>query len=81
MRQANMDKFQCELTYIPFFLSCALTMRPSESDRYPIEVLSEWSSMDIIEEEKEEDGDDEEGKESVLKLFLMVKEEELDMSS
>jgi len=48
-------------------------MRPSESDR--------WSSIDILDEEKEEDGEDNKGKESMLKLFLMVREEEFDMCS
>ena len=60
---------------IPFFLSCAGTMRPS--DRYPIEVLSElFSSRAILEDEKEEDGEDEEGKESMLKLFFMATRDE-----
>jgi len=44
-------------------------MRPSESDRYP------------TDEEKEEDGEDNKGKESMLKLFFMVREEEFDMCS
>lgn len=48
-------------------------MRPS--DKYPIEVLS---SMDNLEEEKEEEGEDEEvgNKESILKLFFMETQEE-----
>lgn len=50
-------------------------MRPSE--RYPREVLSELSSMFNLEEEKEEEGEDEEvGKQSMLKLFFMVTQEE-----
>lgn len=54
-------------------------MRPS--DRYPIEALSEFSSIVTLDEAKEEDGEDDEGKESMLKLFFMVAKGEVDMSS
>lgn len=49
-----------------------------------MEVLSEFSSMETLEEDKEEEGEGDEGeaedKQSMLKLFFMATEEE-DMSS
>lgn len=53
-------------------------MRPSE--RYPTEVLSEFSLMAILDELENEDDDDDEGKESMLMLFFMATQDDEDIS-